>query len=137
MTGWEWCGMPDADGVRACGWAFTLHVLEREALHVAAASGVALAALCVWNALRIAGKVWKLQGYSFFVLPGLAALMVTFIREPADVAYGDAPYKSWIDLATWAFGIGATYWALYWITPRLAMARANIDDPKPEAKPCG
>ena len=105
-----------------------VYIAKRQVIHIFTAPGAFLAAFFAFWFLERKVHWWpQFRGYSAFVVPALAALLVIFLREPADVARGGWAGKSYIDLACWLAGIGFLgAFALYRITPRLHEIREQI-----------
>ena len=118
----DFCGL---DGL--CGWAMIQHTLHRTLLHIACGGSTAIAALTVWNELAERGFLWRLRGWSLFVLPAIIAVFVIGLREPFDVAAGDPAVKSLIDAGSWIAGVGLSELALWRLTRRLHQAQAAIN----------
>ena len=118
----DFCGL---DGL--CGWAMVQHTLHRALLHIACGGSTVIAALTVWHELAEHGFLWRLQGYSFFVLPALIAVFAIGLREPFDVAAGDPALKSLVDAGSWIAGVGAAELALWRLARRLQLAQVAIN----------
>ena len=102
-----------------CGWGYVQHIVERSIIHLASSAGVTLLAMFVWVSIRERGYLWKLHGFSFYLVPSVLALLAVFLREPFDAEYVDPAYKSYIDFTMWATGITLANIGIYRLTPRL------------------
>ena len=121
-----YCMRPNAAMEMDCGLLAVRHTFARMAIHLACSSGLVLLSLTAWHELAERGLLWKLRGYSLFAIPLLIALLAVFLREPLDVAAGDAAGKSYWDLFGWALGCALSVVGLWRLSPRIEIARKTI-----------
>lgn len=134
MMDWVGCGM---DGL--CGWAMVAHAGFRFALHWTVAYCLTTQVHHAWEAGVDCGEgrvrrgwrrllPWRLHGRSAYALPVLLVALVSFIREPFDVANGDPAWKSITDFVSWNLGAVCYSLQTYALTPRYARIRREIRD---------
>ena len=123
-SSWSWCGQPadGVDGVRVCGWDYTLHAVERWLIHVPIDFFTAAVVLLAASMLARAGFLPRQRGYGFMFTVWVVGVFASFVREPADVADGDSPWKSWLDLTGHAIDQAVALWVFCQIAPRLVEA---------------
>ena len=110
-----------------CGWGAVAHTAYRQLLHIATSAGLVLLALTAWSELASRGWLFKLRGYSLFLVPPLVAVFLIQGREAFDAAAGDSPLKSLIDVYLgWGAGCVLSVVGLWRLNPRIATAIETV-----------
>lgn len=103
------------------------HAWTRFYIHFFCGGTVTLMALWgFWIAERNFRWWPRFRGWGALVVPGLASVMLIFLREPWDVSGGGHPLKSMLDFLSWTLGVGGSIWTLYRLAPRIAAIRTAI-----------
>lgn len=127
-----YCGM---DGL--CGWPMVGHTVFRFALHFVVAYWLATQVHHAWEVGVDCGEgrirrgwrrllPWRLHGVSAYAVPVMLVALVSFIREPWDVAHGDPALKSMTDFVSWNAGAVVYSVQTYILTPRWKRIRREI-----------
>ena len=67
-----------------------------------------------------------LHGWFFFIVPGISAITVIFLREPFDVGASGDVLKSYIDLLSWVLGVIVFSWGQWRLHERMAVCWKEV-----------
>ena len=106
----------------------TSHQRERSIIHFFCAGGVLTIFQVGFWLLERKVKLVKniLHGWFFFIIPGISAVGMIFLREPFDVGAGGDVFKSYIDPLSWLLGVVVFAWGQWRLHERMAVCWKEI-----------
>ena len=109
-------------------WAELAHILERSIIHIFCAAAVLK---MFQGGLSFAERKLKLpalRGWWFFIVPGVFAVFIIFLREPYDVVGGNPLVKSYLDPVSWFLGMTLSAWGDWRLHERMAVCWSEVKE---------